>query len=115
MTDSFQRQGLILSLASIACVGLALWALWHYDVFSTTEDVNIVVQPSLVRWVVAIVVGLVTPQFVLAGAKALGVDKLCGRLAIFFRRVETMPQKVDDIHAAVCGASAPTDRAKEQT
>jgi hypothetical protein len=104
MTDSLQKQGLILAFASIACVGLALWALWHYDVFSTTEDVNIVVQPSLVRWVVGIVVGLVVPQFVAAGAKALGVGKTCCRLAVFLRNVETMPQKVDDIHAALINA-----------
>lgn len=103
MTDSLQRQSLILALASIACVGIALWALWHYNVFSTTEDVNIVVQPSLVRWVVAIVVGLVTPQFVAAGARALGVGRVCCRLAAFVRNVETMPQKVDDIHATLFG------------
>jgi hypothetical protein len=86
---------------SIACVGVAVWALWHYDVFSTTEDVNIVVQPSLVRWVVAIVVGLVVPQFVIAAAKALGIDKVCSRLAVCLRNLETMPQKIDDIHAAL--------------
>jgi uncharacterized membrane protein YwzB len=103
MTDRLQRQSLILALASIACVGIALWALWHYDVFSTTEDVNIVVQPSLVRWVVAIVVGLVAPQFIVAGAKALGVDRIWCRLAVFIRNVETMPHKVDDIHTTLCG------------
>jgi hypothetical protein len=101
MTDTLQRQGLILAFASIACVGLALWALWRYDVFSAAEDVKIVVQPSLVRWVVAIVVGLVAPQFFVAGAKALGVGKVCTRLAAFVRNVETMPRKVDEIHAAL--------------
>jgi hypothetical protein len=99
MTDTLHKQGLVLALASIACVGFALWTLWHYDVFSTTEDVNIVVQPSLVRWVVAIVVGLAAPQFFVAGAKALGFGRVCTRLAAFIRNVETMPQKVDDIHA----------------
>jgi uncharacterized membrane protein YwzB len=101
MTDTLQKQGLILAIVSIACVGLALWALWHYDVFSTTEDVNIVVQPSLVRWVVAIAVGLLVPQFLLAGARTFGVGRLCSRFAVFLRNVESMPQKVDDIHAAL--------------
>jgi hypothetical protein len=102
MTDNLQRQGLLLALASIACVGVTIWALGHYDVFSTTEDVSIVVQPSLVRWVVAIVVGLITPQLAAATARWLGAGRLWGRVASFLRNVETMPEKVDEIHAAVC-------------
>jgi hypothetical protein len=101
MTDTLQKQSLVLAAVSIACTSCTLWALWNYDVFSAAEDVNIVVQPSLVRWVVAIVVGLVAPQFVLAGVKALGVGRLWARCAVFLRNVETMPQKVDEIHSAL--------------
>jgi hypothetical protein len=114
MTDTLQKQGLILALTSIACVGIALWALWHYDVFSTTEDVNIVVQPSLVRWVVAIVVGLVGPQFLVAGARTLGVGKAWSRFTAFVRNVETMPQKVDDIHAALVKRANPPQAVSPQ-
>ena len=103
MTDTFRKQGLMLALASIVSVGLALWALARYDVFATAEDVNIVVEPCLVRWVVAIVVGLVVPQCIVAIARACGVDTVCDRLARFFRDCEAMPQRVDEIHAAVCG------------
>jgi hypothetical protein len=101
MTDTLQKQGLTLALASIACVALAFWTLCRFDVFSTTEDVNIVVQPSLVRWVAAIVGGLVLPQFLITGAKTLGVGKVWSRFAAFVRNVETMPQKVDDIHTVL--------------
>jgi hypothetical protein len=102
MTNTIQSQRLSLALASIACVAAALWGLWRYDVFSAAEDVNIVVQPLVIRWIVAIVIGLAGPQFVLAGARSLGLGRFWSRLAAFARNVETMPQKVDDIHATVC-------------
>jgi uncharacterized membrane protein YwzB len=101
MTDTLQKQGLILALVSIACVGLALWALWHFDVFAKTEDVNVTVTPSLVRTVVALVVGLLVPQFLVAGARSLGLGTCWSRLSEFLHNVETMPQKVDEIHAAL--------------
>jgi hypothetical protein len=115
MTDTLQKQGLILAVVSIACVGIALWALWHFDVFSTTEDVNIVVQPLLVRWVAAIVVGLLGPQLLLAGAKTLGIGKAWSRFATFVHNVETMPQKVDDIHTAIVKAPGPMKSVKERS
>ena len=116
MTDSLQKQGLTLALASIACMAAASWALWRFDAFSTAEDVNIVVQPALVRWIVAIVIGLLGPQFVLVAARALGLGRFWNRAAAFARKVETMPQKVDDIHATVCvrKADAPSS-VKEKT
>jgi hypothetical protein len=102
MTDSTRRQELSLALASIACVAASLCVLWRYDVFSTAEDVNIVVQPSLVRWIVSILIGLLGPQFVVAGTRALGLNRFVSRATAFVHNVETMPQKVDDIHATVC-------------
>lgn len=113
--NTLQKQGLLLALTSIACVGLALWTLSRYDVFATAEDVNIVVEPCLVRWVVAIVVGLVVPQCVAAIARVCGVGKVCDRVASFFRDCETMPQKVDEIHAAVCGPHVQKSGDKEGT
>jgi hypothetical protein len=115
MTDTLQKQGLVLAVVSIACVGIALWALWHFDVFSTTEDVNIVVQPSLVRWVVAIVVGLLGPQFFVAGAKTLGVGRAWSRFATFVHNVETMPQKIDEIHAVLVKTPGPVTSVKERS
>jgi hypothetical protein len=101
MNDLSQKRGITLAVASIACIAFVLFVLGHYGVFSTTEDLNIVVQPALIRWVVAVVLGLLIPQFLAAAAQVLGVGGLCLRLAAFLRNVETMPQKVDDIHAAI--------------
>jgi hypothetical protein len=106
MNDLSQKRCLTLAVASIACVAFVVLLLGHYDVFSTTEDLSIVVQPALIRWVVAIVVGLLVPQFLAAAAQVLGVGALCLRLAAFLRNVETMPQKVDDIHAAIVKPAA---------
>jgi hypothetical protein len=106
MNDSSQKRRVTLAVASIACVAFVLFGLGRFGAFSTTEDVNIVVQPVLVRWVVAIVVGLLIPQLVAVTAHILGVDRLCSRLANFFRNVESMPQKVDEIHAAIVKPAA---------
>ena len=114
MTDTLQKQGLVLAAVSIACVGLALWTLWHFDLFSTTEDVNIVVQPSVVRSVVAIVVGLVVPQFVVAAAKTLGIDRAWSRFATFARNVASMPQNIDDIHSAIAKSLGLSKSVKER-
>jgi hypothetical protein len=106
MNDLSQKRGVALAVASIACIAFVLFVLGHYGIFSATEDVNIVVQPALVRWVVAIVVGLLVPQFLAAMAHVLGVGRLWSRLTVFFRNVETMPQKIDDIHAAIVNPAA---------
>jgi|HubBroStandDraft_2_1064218.scaffolds.fasta_scaffold27083_4 hypothetical protein len=110
MTDSLQKQSLVLALASLACVGIALWALWHFDAFSTAEDVNIVVQPPLVRWAVALVLGLIVPQLLVSGARAVGVACAWMRLTALLRDFASMPRKIDEIHAAVVKPGA-----KEQT
>jgi hypothetical protein len=110
MTDTLQKQSFVFALASLACVGIALWALWYFDAFSTTEDVNIVVQPPLVRWAVALVVGLVVPQLLVSGARAAGVGRAWMRLAALVRDFASMPQKIDEIHAAVVKPGA-----KEET
>ncbi len=101
MTDTLQKQSLVLALASLACVGIALWALWHFDVFSTTEDVNIVVQPPLVRWAVALVLGLLVPQLLVTLARAFGLGRTWTRLAVSFRDIASIPRKIDEIHAAI--------------
>jgi uncharacterized membrane protein YwzB len=110
MTDTLQKQSFVLALASLVCVGIALWALWHFNAFSTTEDVNIVVQPPLVRWIVALVLGLVVPQLLVSGARAAGIGRAWMRLAALLRGVASMPRKIDEIHAAVVKPGA-----KEQT
>jgi hypothetical protein len=110
MTDTLQKQSLVLAITSLACVGIALWALWHFDAFSTTEDVSIVVQPPLVRWAAALVLGLVVPQLLVSGARAAGVGCAWMRLTALLRDFASMPRKIDEIHAAVVKPGA-----KEQT
>ncbi len=110
MTDTLQKQSFVLAFASLACVGISLWALWHFDAFSTTEDVNIVVQPPLIRWAVALVVGLVAPHLFISRARAAGIGRAWKRLTALLGDFASMPRKIDEIHAAVVKPGA-----KEQT
>jgi hypothetical protein len=100
MTDTLQKQSLVLTIASLACAAAAFFVLWRHDVFSSGVEVidqPVIAPANVVRLLVAACF-VVVPQFVLAALRGLGCGKLWSRVSAFARNVESMPAKVNDIH-----------------
>jgi hypothetical protein len=101
VTNQNPKQTAVLSFIAVFCVLVALSVLNRTEAFgcwSEEVQVDFSLRPELIRWLLAIVIGLVTAQLLALLWTKTGLSAGLCRCLGWFRDIEEIAPRVRDIH-----------------